>query len=1080
MDPAIVRSRPAGPGIADGPDFRGKDLSRRHLGGMDLTNAQMQDSILYGTDFSGVVSMDGANLTGAKIGHGTDFTECDLSNVTFGPGASFGDSPYYITRLVGTTVPFSVLGRTWRFLDLTDATIVGLSGDLTDLTVSRTILGATVDFSKCTLTNARFSGVALRGVRFHQAKLDKATFCSDGELVCDLVGADFSGASLNGATFQNCTVADFGGASLNGATFQNCTVADFTGVSLNKANFQNCNLTGADFAGAGLNGANLQNCNLTGADFTGTVLTGATITSKALNGCRFDNLDLTNTTLGYLPPVSARDKSNPISFRGAKIKLLPCLVMSDMTFDWSCLDLSGATIVGLNAAFTAGGNLKRLKARYALLGGFDFSNAALDGADMTGAALTGVNFANANLSNSVMCGVQSRREVFRVAAQSSEYGDFLQALRTMNASKVSEVFERHGCHTGRPYLSNSAGGWTVAIPPADVKDVARAIYEVKDPKDTGAPLVVIDVTPTVFTGATLTKANFAPDQSQQVGTDDLGRPTVLRGARFNAATMNNVDLSYADLAPVNPVKPFDTTMDTRTRFDDAVMNDASLVHADLSRATLARTSLHSAHLNRALMKGVDLTGAQLGAQSESFHVPGPKQGPDDYRAFLAALMAKDVGKVAPFFQGQGIALTPATTLIDNPVPERCWTIRDSKLPDPYTVLNWTPQDQTASLVVSRPTRAAILDGACLAYAKVINTNLYGVSATQLQMNDAEIAGAILDGCKITSVNLSGSSLKSAWLCNLDLSNANLIDTKFNGADLREAILANANVQGADFTDAQLNGANFGNAAVALPLNDELAGTYLFTVAGKDAAPVLADLQAAAALGMPVTLASDPAAITRAVDALKKPDITAVQSLFASKGITVPGSATIRQVASDDGQEAWKVTGGCDYTVWHGGDSRGRDAILTGPGMPNLAAAFPVKSRPSAVGVLRWQATVATIAGPDRTWWRIFNDNRNWSNHQLGYDTMLVVPAADGSLDFYGTSVRFQQLGDDKQEELVPLPLAATILGRTRDLPYGQFGPATTCPNNLTVDRNKAKGASWEQLLRAVDLPDLQSFASDEN
>jgi hypothetical protein len=239
------------------------------------------------------------------------------------------------------------------------------------------------------------------------------------------------------------------------------------------------------------------------------------------------------------------------------------------------------------------------------------------------------------------------------------------------------------------------------------------------------------------------------------------------------------------------------------------------------------------------------------------------------------------------------------------------------------------------------------------------------------------------------------------------------------------------------------------------------------VSGTACQSVLAELQAASTPGTPVTLTSEGSVIAATVKDLTNGDIASTRRLFASQGITLPASATIRQVRDPD---AWQITGGAEYTVWHGFNDDGDDSLIAGPSMPNLKAAFAAKA--AVAGSLRWQATVSQIGLP-ATMWRIFNDNENPNNLQVGYDTMMVVKDENNSLVFYGTTLRIQQLAGPGKAEIAQIELLPTILGETDPTSDGsksRFGLNTTCPNGFTLSKNQVDHTHWEQMLRAQEPP----------
>ncbi len=970
-----------------------------------------------------------------------DLSGCDLSRVNLG-GKDLTNAKLTGAKLLGAVFN-GVTGMDGA--DLTDA-VIGNGTDFTGCDLTRVNFGPKPSFGSNPLYLTKFvaARVPFRLLNFTWGYLD----LTDATLV-DLPRV------LKGLTINRCVLnLSFAGRDLTGSRFNGAVLdgVDFSGATLINAAFSmrdgmGCVMTDARFAGADLSNVNISNCVLTECDFSRAKVSKTTVSSSRVVGCRFDETDWTDSTLSTI----VRDPQRLTSFRGASLKGMPLLLsMSTLNPDLSCLDLTGAKIVDFAKSI---GSLKGYPWNFdhAVVTGLDCTGIQLPNSTMIGASLAGMNFSKADLSNADFRGVQSHCELFSVTAPAEEYSALLDALRNANADKVAGNFQKRGISLGRASVKKTPrGGWTVT------GDATRSVFEVVQ-KNSGANagLVAADVTPNLFDGATLTGAKFGRDGSQ---------PALMRGARFTNAKLNGADFSYADVSQINPD---DKT--TATQFDGAIMNNANLGHAVLNGATLTRAELHEANLVGASLKGSDLTGAQLGALTEVFHIVATGTAGDEFQRFLNALNAKDVATVTTVFGNHGRKLTPGATTVAIALADRSWTVTDSTAQTTYRVLNCTTSDNTTSLNVYAGAGAAALTGAYMPNAILGYANLYGVSATFLQLygDKASLNGAILDGCKLTNANLSGTSLVSARLYGFDLSKANLIGTRFRGADLRSVTLSYANLQGTDFTDTTMNGADLTNAAVAVPLAPGLAGTYLFTMSGTGYQSVLAELQSAAAPGIPVTLTSDDTTIAGTTRDLNGGDIASVRKLFANQGITLPPAATIRQLRDPD---AWQITGGCEYTLWHGFNDDGDDGLIAGPSLPNLKAAVAAKA--AVAGTLRWQATVSQVGLP-ATMWRILNDNENPDNLQLGYDTMLVVKGDNNSLVFYGTTLRIQQLTGPDKTEIFPIPMVATVLGETdpnSDGSKSRLGPDSMCPNGFTLKQNQTNRLRWEQMLRAMEPP----------
>ena len=112
-----------------------------------------------------------------------------------------------------------------------------------------------------------------------------------------MTGADFTGAVMKGATFDNSSprgAASFQGAVLDGAlglAGADLSLVPFTGVSL-----QNTNLSGTHFYGAVLNNAILDGSNMSGVELTNNPAVRIT-EAASLNGARLKNVNLSNAQM---------------------------------------------------------------------------------------------------------------------------------------------------------------------------------------------------------------------------------------------------------------------------------------------------------------------------------------------------------------------------------------------------------------------------------------------------------------------------------------------------------------------------------------------------------------------------------------------------------------------------------------------------------------------------------------------------------------------------------------------------------------------------------------------------------------
>ena len=333
--------------------------------------------------------------------------------------------------------------------------------------------------------------------------------------------------------------------------------------------------------------------------------------------------------------------------------------------------------------------------------------------------------------------------------------------------------------------------------------------------------------------------------------------------------------------------------------------------------------------------------------------------------------------------------------------------------------------------------------------------------------DPGMADALLDGINLANANLGTLDLTDAKLYGAVMSNANLINAKLNRAILTNASLDYSNIAGADFTDATLDHASLTNAAVSTKLNPNTSGVHLFSLPMSDSnfSGALAEVHAAAT--KQITLSTkldkdnpdgDPK-YQSYIDALNDGKFAPLCVVFQKMGVEFSQGATL---ATHISGVVWEIIDPAppslagNYTIWQGYDSSGDYGLLARPSIPILQQLFTDKFAIT----LRWQATV--LSGTNTDEWIVDNDNENPNNMQLGYMTFLVMHA-DGSLEFFGTTLRIEQLG--KQDKLVIriMTFGPTILCKTdadqkqqccQDGSGSYLALDTICPNTKTLQVNQ--------------------------
>jgi uncharacterized protein YjbI with pentapeptide repeats len=298
--------------VLAGLDLSGLDFSALDLREANFSESDLVGSVLAKADFRGVI-FSGVKMAGADLG-GSDFSGADLSGalatgISFKgaklPGADFSRADLSESNFEGAAASkadFSraLLPKRWAGADLKEAKFAG--SDLSGADFSGAALDK-ADFTETNLEAAVFKGAAGRGLSF---------------LGCNLRRADFSGAGIPGLRiYPGCdlTGASFREAQLDGAGFQGsgAASADFTAARASLMNMSGLCLKGGVFQGAVLRETVFFASDLTGADFSGADLMKASLGSAVLHGAVFDRASLYGSNL-------FRARTDPkTSFLGADI-----------------------------------------------------------------------------------------------------------------------------------------------------------------------------------------------------------------------------------------------------------------------------------------------------------------------------------------------------------------------------------------------------------------------------------------------------------------------------------------------------------------------------------------------------------------------------------------------------------------------------------------------------------------------------------------------------------------------------------------------------------------------------------------
>jgi uncharacterized protein YjbI with pentapeptide repeats len=244
--------------ILRGAKLTGANLSTRNMTGVDFSDAQMQQTVLNGTDFSS-----------AKLA-GTDLSNTDLGTVISSSQAICSTDPANRTKFINSHLNFSLLGKNWYCLDLTDAIISQLPRDSSGR-VKLDHLAA----HDSMLTRLQLPGAILQYARFDNSFLTGA----------NLTEADLSNASLTSAWLEGDTSSGGGTAQLSGTTLYN-------------ANLSSAHLSGVDFSGAYLYGQS--------ASVAGATMKLVKFPLAYLPNMDFSNVDLTGADFAYACLVNAK------------------------------------------------------------------------------------------------------------------------------------------------------------------------------------------------------------------------------------------------------------------------------------------------------------------------------------------------------------------------------------------------------------------------------------------------------------------------------------------------------------------------------------------------------------------------------------------------------------------------------------------------------------------------------------------------------------------------------------------------------------------------------------------------------
>jgi len=174
------------------------DLNRKDLKKLDLSDADLENSILIKTDFSWS-NLSGANLTGARMAS-ANFTYSKLADARI--VAANGESA---NLTMATLSNANLLASNFTAADLTWANLTG--ANLEQAFLERSKLVGT-NLTKANLKNAFLASADLTGANLKGANLSGADLNNVILVDVNLFGANLSRTNLEGATFGRTIMPD--------------------------------------------------------------------------------------------------------------------------------------------------------------------------------------------------------------------------------------------------------------------------------------------------------------------------------------------------------------------------------------------------------------------------------------------------------------------------------------------------------------------------------------------------------------------------------------------------------------------------------------------------------------------------------------------------------------------------------------------------------------------------------------------------------------------------------------------------------------------------------------------------------
>jgi uncharacterized protein YjbI with pentapeptide repeats len=285
----------------DRAKLTGVNLSSATLQGASLKGAVLDAANLFGANLAGAdltgASLRSTDLRGANL-QGTRFDGIDLATALFDPAPNFTRAATNRTSFVGATLPASVIGTDWAWLDLTGATITSLPASLASLKADGALLPDGLDLQQRTLSSASFVGTRMYEVQLENADLRDAKLSQ-----ALLKGARLSGANLTGASLDSAwLIAEQSSAgAMTPAGVATLEAAVATGAFLFNTMLDGAHCDGVDFSGAVFATAavlgSAHRASAVGASMNFAKFDSATVLQAAFDGAQLSAASFAEATL---------------------------------------------------------------------------------------------------------------------------------------------------------------------------------------------------------------------------------------------------------------------------------------------------------------------------------------------------------------------------------------------------------------------------------------------------------------------------------------------------------------------------------------------------------------------------------------------------------------------------------------------------------------------------------------------------------------------------------------------------------------------------------------------------------------